>query len=68
MKWANPATTPETHFSTQAEAIKVNFILLSVFQALWDYGTASLPIGKVMEGNLHPLEIIRDTVLWMACL
>ena len=62
MKALHPKT-PSTHLDVQAQDALTNFVLLGAYQTVWDV-LACLGYTKLTTGNLDPLRLVRDIVLW----
>jgi len=48
----------------QVKTIEINFFLLPFMQVLWDFSIEN-GFTKVTSGNLHPMIILRDILLWI---
>jgi hypothetical protein len=63
---ADPENTSMKHFWDQAKVILINFAQLPLLQIVWDMLEQN-GYTKATMGNLDPISIVRDCLLWMLC-
>jgi len=63
MKYIQPSI-PTVALYEQAKQTGINFFLLAGMQTLWEF-FMNMGLTRVTMGHISPLELIRDSFLWM---